>query len=180
MSDSTTLHGTATQETRPVVGSPVARYAFALTRISIGWIFLWAFLDKLLGLGFATPTEDSWLNGGSPTTGYLSAVDGPFAGVFNAFAGTAWADVLFMVGLGAIGAALMLGIGQRVATVTGVLLLMMMYASSLPLETNPFMADYIVMSLALVGLLYTGSGHTLGLGRWWSATTLVKRFPVLR
>ena len=180
MSAHTITPRNTSEQTRHVVGSPVARHAFALTRLSIGWIFLWAFLDKLLGLGFSTPAEGAWLNGGSPTTGYLSSLDGVFAGLFDPMIGAVWADVLFMVGLGAIGAALMSGIGQRVATVTGVLLLMLMYVAALPLPSNPFLTDYIVMSLALIGLLYADSAKTLGLGRWWSSTSMVQRFPILR
>ena len=180
MSAHTTTPRNTSEQTRHVVGSPVARHAFALTRLSIGWIFLWAFLDKLLGLGFSTPAEGAWINGGSPTTGYLSSLDGLFSGLFDPMIGAVWADILFMVGLGAIGAALMLGIGQRVATVTGVLLLMLMYVAALPLPSNPFMTDYIVMSLALIGLLYADSAQTLGLGHWWSSTSLVQRFPILK
>src|SRR5699024_709010 len=127
MSAHTTTPRNTSEQTRHVVGSPVARHAFALTRLSIGWIVLLAFLDKLLALGCSAPAEEAWLNGGSPTTGYLSSLDGVFAGLFDPMIGAVWADVLFMVGLGAIGAALMSGIGQRVATVTGVLLLMLMY-----------------------------------------------------
>ena len=33
-------------------------------RIATGLVFLWAFLDKLLGLGYATPTDRAWINGG--------------------------------------------------------------------------------------------------------------------
>ena len=29
--------------------------------------FLWAFLDKAFGLGYATPSGNAWINGGSPT-----------------------------------------------------------------------------------------------------------------
>ena len=29
-------------------------YLAAVTRISIGWVFLWAFLDKAFALGYAT------------------------------------------------------------------------------------------------------------------------------
>ncbi|MFC4062642.1 hypothetical protein ACFOWE_30465, partial [Planomonospora corallina] len=32
-----------------------AAYAFGVARIALGWVFLWAFLDKMFGLGFATP-----------------------------------------------------------------------------------------------------------------------------
>src|SRR5699024_12445619 len=94
------------------------------------------------GRGFSTTARVAWINGGSPTTGYLSSLDGLFSGLFDPMIGAVWADILFMVGLGAIGAALMLGIGQRVATVTGVLLLMLMYVAALALPSNPFMPAY--------------------------------------
>ncbi|MBI2577711.1 MAG: hypothetical protein HYV77_02605, partial [Candidatus Wildermuthbacteria bacterium] len=45
--------------------------SLGIVRISIGWIFFWAFIDKLWGLGFATAAGNSWLNGGSPTTTFL-------------------------------------------------------------------------------------------------------------
>src|SRR5688572_461628 len=32
-----------------------ARYLLAGVRLALGWVFLWAFLDKAFGLGFATP-----------------------------------------------------------------------------------------------------------------------------
>ncbi|WP_418606574.1 hypothetical protein [Georgenia sp. SUBG003] len=38
-----------------IVTSGAARKALAAGRIVIGWTFLWAFLDKLLGLGYMTP-----------------------------------------------------------------------------------------------------------------------------
>ena len=54
----------------------------------MGFIFLWAFLDKTFGLGVATPADKAWIAGGSPTTGFLSnAVQGPFATFFNSLAG---------------------------------------------------------------------------------------------
>ena len=57
----------------------------------------------------------SWINGGSPTKGFLSGVEvGPFQSSFNSIAGTWWADTLFMLGLLAIGVALILGVGAEV------------------------------------------------------------------
>lgn len=56
-----------------------ARYMLAGIRIALGWVFLWAFLDKTFGLGFATPSAKSWLNGGSPTNGFLGSAKGPSA-----------------------------------------------------------------------------------------------------
>ena len=50
-------------------------------RLALGWMFLWAFLDKMFGLGHETAAEDAWINGGSPTEGFLAfAAAGPFAG----------------------------------------------------------------------------------------------------
>nr|WP_198541160.1 hypothetical protein [Parafrankia soli] len=70
-------------------------------------MFLWAFLDKTFGLGHDTASADAWTNGGSPTQGFLgSAATGPFRSIYHSLAGTAFADVLFMVALLTIGAAL--------------------------------------------------------------------------
>ena len=58
-------------ENGPVAAHRPVDYVWAITRISIGWIFLWAFLDKTFGWGFATPAGKAWISGGSPTTGFL-------------------------------------------------------------------------------------------------------------
>ena len=80
-----------------------ARIVLAALRVVLGLYFLWAFVDKLFGFGFHTAPDKAWINGGSPTAGFLSGVAGPFAGPFNAIAGAAWADWLFMAGLLASG-----------------------------------------------------------------------------
>ncbi|MFC8922086.1 hypothetical protein [Cellulosimicrobium sp. NPDC057127] len=144
-------------------------------RIVLGIYFLWAFFDKTFGLGFATPAERAWVNGGSPTTGYLSGVEGPFAGFFNGMAGAVWADWLFMAALLGIGLALTLGIGMRVAAVSGAALLLFMYLASLPLETNPVLDDHLTMALTIVALAMIGAGDVLGLGRTWKRLPLVRR-----
>lgn len=149
-------------------------YVLALLRIGMGWTFLWAFLDKTFGLGFATPAENAWIDGGSPTTGYLSNVDGPFESVFTGMAGQAWADWLFMVGLLGIGLALLLGIGMRIAAVTGGLLLAFMYLAALPLETNPFMDSHLIEILVLAAVALAGAGRVLGLGGYWERLPLVR------
>ena len=169
----------------------VARHAWAVARLAIGFVFLWAFFDKLLALGYATGAngetgaidrfgDAAWINGGSPTTGFLSGVTGPFAGVFEPMAGAAWADWLFMAGLLAIGTALVLGIGMRIAAATGALLLTFMWMASLPLDNNPFMDDHLVYAVVLIGLAATHAGDTLGAGRAWARTDLVRHHPVLR
>ena len=160
--------------------SPVAAITFAVLRLLIAFQFLWAFADKTFGLGLATPAENAWISGGSPTEGFLSHVEGPFAGFFGALAGVAVIDWLFMLGLLGIGLAIALGIGMRVAAVSGALLLVLMWMAALPIDTNPFLDDHLIEAVALIGLAAVAAGDTFGLGRRWAATDLVKRYPVLR
>lgn len=152
-----------------------ARYLLAGIRIALGFIFLWAFLDKVFGLGFATTSAKAWINGGNPTQGFLGSAKGPFSGFFHAIAGTGVANVAFMGGLLAIGTALILGIGMRLAAAGGALLTVMMWAAVLPPTSNPFMDDHLVYAAVLIVLALLGAGNTLGLGRAWSAIPLVQR-----
>lgn len=157
------------------------RYVAAVTRISLGWIFLWAFLDKTFGLGHQTTVARAWLNGGQPTKGFLAAATaGPLAGFYRGLAGNPWVDWLFMVGLLGIGVALLLGIGMRIAAVTGALLMVMMWSAVLPPRNNLFMDDHIVYALVLVGLALVGAGQTFGLGARWERVPFVVRHPTLR
>ena len=141
-------------------------------------MFLWAFVDKLFGLGKATPSERAWLNGGSPTTGYLKGVTGaesqnPFKGFFEIFVGHAWADWLFMAGLLGIGISLIAGVAMRIAAVSATLLLGMMWLASLPLENNPFVDDHLVYALVVIALAAVGAGNHYGLGGWWTTRQAV-------
>ncbi|MEU8252599.1 hypothetical protein, partial [Nonomuraea sp. NPDC048916] len=123
------------------------------------------FLDKTFGWGFATPANRAWIEGGSPTTGFLKGTgENALGGFFSSLAGQAWVDWLFMLGLLGIGTALILGVGLRIAAVTGSLLMVMMWAAALPLTTNPFMDDHIIYAIVMVGLALAGAGTTLGLG----------------
>jgi thiosulfate dehydrogenase (quinone) large subunit len=158
-----------------------AGYVWAVTRLALGWVFLWAFLDKTFGLGNETASEAAWVNGGSPTEGFLAnAPTGPFKDIYNDIAGAAWADWLFMIGLAALGVALIAGIGMRIAAVAGTVLLVLMWAAVLPPDNNPFIDDHLIYALVLVGLALINAGDVLGFGRWWSRTELVGRYPILR
>ncbi len=119
------------------------RFTLAAIRLSVGWVFLWAFLDKTFGLGYATPAAKAWINGGSPTAGFLGHVEGPFADFYHSFAGAGWANWLFMIGLVGIGTALILGVAMRAAAVAGVTLLVLMWTAVLPLTNNPFLDDHL-------------------------------------
>lgn len=157
------------------------RYVWVLLRLGIGWILLWAFLDKLFGLGFATSSAKSWLAGGSPTAGFLkSATYGPLKEIFQNLAQNAAVDWLFMMGLLLIGLALILGIGVRIAAISGTVLMSLMWLAALPPKNNPFLDDHIIYILVLVGLARVNAGQWFGLGKWWSQTGLVKKFQLLQ
>ncbi|MFI7674202.1 hypothetical protein [Actinophytocola sp. NPDC049390] len=180
---------TATTATAPSTAGPVMA---AVLRIATGLVFLWAFLDKTFGLGYATPTERAWLNGGSPTKGFLGGIDhGPFADAFRGMAGAWWADWLFMLGLASIGLALLLGIGLRITAVTGILMMLLMWAAEWPLDritetgqptmsTNPILDYHIIYALVIIVVAITAAGNTWGLGKAWANLEVVKKNPWLR
>ncbi len=162
--------------TKKKVGYTKAWYALAVTRIMLGFVFLWAFLDKTFGLGMATEASKAWLAGGSPTTGFLKFgvnAESPFAGLFAGLAGNPLVDWLFMLGLLGIGLALILGIGLRIAAVSGALLMVMMWAAVLPLENNPIIDDHLVYAAVLV--VIAGSPRKWSLTDWWLSQDFVKK-----
>jgi thiosulfate dehydrogenase [quinone] large subunit len=169
-----------------------AAYVWGITRISLGLIFLWAFFDKLWGLGYATCTnpktgdvskfcDNAWINGGSPTSGFLnSATKGPFADFFQSLAGNAFVDWLFMLGLLGLGLALVLGIFMRLATVLASVLLLLMYLAVIPPKNHPFIDDHIIYIFVLMGLWLVNDDQKIGMGSKWAKTDLAKRFPILK
>jgi thiosulfate dehydrogenase [quinone] large subunit len=180
----------ATSRTDAAFGRIITERAtkfLAIVRVVVGVEFLWAFLDKAFGLGYATPSARAWINGGSPTKGFLSRVAvGPLEGTFHAIAGAAWADWLFMAGLLGIGIALIFGIGLRAAAVSGTVMMGLMWAAEWPLarftstgeptmSTNPIVDYHIIYALALIALALTYAGHTWGLGKLWARLPFVQR-----
>ncbi len=169
-----------------------ARYVAAATRISIGWVFLWAFLDKLLALGFSTGRDPvtgavdrfgpaAWINEGSPTEGFLTfGTKGPLADFYQSFAGATWANWLFMIGLAGIGIALIAGVAMRIAAAAGVTMLVFMWSAALLPDNNPFMDDHLIYALVLVLLALIGAGKTFGLGTRWENLPIVAPYSFLK
>lgn len=151
----------------------------ALVRISLGLIFLWAFFDKVFGLGFATSPENSWLAGGSPTTGFLlHATKGPLASFFQSLVSlNPIIDIVFMVGLLLIGIGLTLGITNKLACYSGALMMLLMWLAVLPPEHHPILDDHIVYLLVLVYLAHVKTIWSLQ--SRWKKTKLVKKFSWL-
>ena len=170
---------------------------FGFLRVAMGWTFLWAFLDKAFGLGFATGRDaetgaivfggaDAWVNGGSPTAGVLGfALKGPFKGFYETITGAemgaagptvaGWVDWVFMLSLLGIGVALILGIGVRLAAVGGAIWMAIFYtATAIWPEHNPFMDDHVVYTAVLAGLFLANAGRYYGLGKVWQRQGFVK------
>lgn len=145
-----------------------------LLRLSMGFIFLWAFADKLLGLGFATPAEKSWLAGASPTAGFLQfGTHGPLAEIYRSLAGNQVVDWLFMLGLLAIGLGLVSGIMVKLATLGGAVLMALIYLSAFPPQNNPLLDEHIIYILVFILIGVSKRDN------WWTRTKLVQQNPWL-
>ena len=173
---------------------PKAGRFWGALRLLMGFTFLWAFLDKMFALGFATGRNpetgginffgpDAWISGGSPTDGFLGFglhTKEPFLSIYQGMVGSTFVEWAFMLSLLGIGIALMFGIVTRIAAIGGAVLMVMMYfAGSFLPENNPLIDDHIVYAVILVGIAYVGAGRFLGLGNEWRKSRLVEKFPIL-
>lgn len=152
-----------------------------LLRFFMAWTFLWAFLDKLFGLGHATAAKSAWVVGGSPTKGFLAfGTEGKiFQDLFQPLAGYPIIDILFMLGLLGIGLAFLLGIGMKIAGYATVILTLLMFLAVFPPENNPFTDEHILYAISGLILASSNVGDTLGLGKWWKKKSLVKKHQIL-
>ncbi|MBC9716050.1 DoxX family membrane protein [Streptomyces sp. TRM66268-LWL] len=169
-----------------------AAAVWASARILMGFVFLWAFLDKTFGLGYATTSGKGWIDGGSPTEGFLGHVAvGPMESTFHAWAGAAWADWLFMLGLLGIGIALTAGVALRLAALAGTVMMGLMWVAEWPpakhlsdgtasMSTNPFADYHVIYAVVLIALAAVSAGDLFGLGRLWSRLPLVRDHKWLR
>src|SRR3989344_7958247 len=169
-----------------------SRSTWAFLRIALGYVFLWSFLDKLFGLGFATckaratglvdvGCSSAWINGGSPTEGFLgNATQGPFQDFYHNLAGQAWVDWLFMIGLLVIGLGLLLGIWVRFAAFAGIVMMLLMWSALLWPANSPGVDEHIIYAIALFGIALVDENQVWGLRRWWLKTRLAKAVPFLK
>jgi thiosulfate dehydrogenase [quinone] large subunit len=165
---------------KTLVTSLTGRRTLAVLRLATGFIFLWAFLDKTFGLGFSTVTKFAWINGGQPSQGFLNspAVTGPLKPFFAAIASPT-SDVLFMLGMIAVGAAVMLGVGLRISAIAGTVILIFMYLAEWPFaanagSTNPLVDYHLIYALALIVVAVLSAGDTWGFGQQWKSLGVVR------
>lgn len=180
----------------PIHTKGLQRVAGAL-RLLTGWTFLWAFLDKLLALGFSTGRNpetgaidffgpDAWISGASPTAGAVGfALKGPFADNIQTMTGfqmtqagpqvAGWVDWIYMLSLVLIGLGLITGVMTRIAAVGGIIWMAVFYlGTAIWPEHNPFMDEHILYSVVLVGLILANAGRYYGLGKVWQRYRIVE------
>lgn len=137
------------------------KITWLVLRLAMSFIFLWAFVDKLFGLGFATTAEKAWINGGSPTSGFLlNATRGPLAEFFKGLAGMPVVDWLFMVGLLGVGLTLLLNRFVVWGAVAGSAMLLLMYLAVFPPANHPLLDDHLVYILVLALLAYKSTDRS--------------------
>jgi thiosulfate dehydrogenase [quinone] large subunit len=140
--------------------------AIVVLRVVIGWHFLYEGVAKLQAPGWSA-------------AGYLQQSRGPFAPVFRALPADpdrlARVNQVTMWGLVAVGLGLVLGCFTRLASLGGILLILMFYLCNPPFVgyfyAVPTEGSYLVVNknlvelVALVVVFLTRSGHVAGLDR---------------
>ncbi|MEN9649748.1 MAG: hypothetical protein RL094_715 [Candidatus Parcubacteria bacterium] len=117
----------------------------ALLRVLMGAMFLWAFVDKVFGFGFATTSSQAWIHGGSPTDGFLAhATHGPLAFVFQSMAGSSIVAILFMSGLLFVGVTMLTNKFVKWGTYAGIAMMALIYLSMFPPANNPLIDEHII------------------------------------
>jgi len=173
-------------------GQTPGLWAWTALRLLLGWSFIWAFLDKMFGLGFATcraadsssidfGCDAAMIQGGSPTFGFLNfATNGSHTGgLFDWMAPSApdsinLADIGFMAVLLLGGVALILGIGVRTAAFGGAALMTFMFlAGDVWPDNNPVNSSHVIEGFAFLGVATVGAGP-FSLQKWAS-----DKFPIL-
>ena len=173
-------------------GSRLGWTALSIARILIGFVFFWAFIDKLFALGFSTGRDSktnvvtyfgpkAWIHGNHVTEGYLKSSSGPLGSFFSGLGAQRWTDWVFMIGLAGIGLALMFGIGTKVAAWSGVAMLAMMYTThawpgTVTGATNPFLDEHIVYGVTAVGIVFVElQRQAVGFGSLWRKLPIVQK-----
>ena len=140
--------------------------AITLLRVLVGWHFLYEGLTKL--------TAPSW-----SSAGYLKQARGPLAEQFRWLATQpdmlANADIITMWGLTLVGLFLVLGLFTRLASLAGIVFIVMFYLAtppfvgyfySLPSEGSYLIVNKNLVEIGALAVIFaTGSGRFAGLDR---------------
>lgn len=145
--------------------------ATALTlRILLGWVLFYSGITKVL--------DPSWT-----AAGYLeNAVPpgNPFVGAWSVFATLPATDLLVQWGLTLTGIGLLFGAFVRWNALWAAAMMVLFWASSLPLEHAVVIDEHVVYAVVLVSLAALDAGKVAGADAYLSTTDLVRENAVLR
>ena len=158
-----------------------------LLRLTVGWVFLFAGVEKVLQLGGNGPFDATgFLKFGTAGT-WPGLADGAVANPTQSFWSGLVADpglmsaINFIVPFGeiAIGVALMLGLFTRFASVMGVLMMLGFWVAAWDFG-NGIVNEQLIVAI-LTGIVgYSAAGEIYGLDRRVEQTTVVRRTPALK
>lgn len=120
-------------------------------RFSLAFLMLWIFFDKALGLNWPTEHGLAWVDGVSPTAGFLrGAVQGPFAGFFSFLAASKLVEWVYMAGLFGIGLSFLIGKYMRFAGYSGAVMMALVYLAVLWPVYSPVIDEHVIYGLAFL------------------------------
>ncbi len=165
----------------------VRERGIVILRIAIGWVFLFAGIEKVLALGgkpfsaagyLQFATMGTWPGTTLEQGQYLNPTH-PFWASLGANAGLiSVINVLVVFGEVAIGTALILGLFTRFAAAMGTLMMTFFFIASWDFANGVVNSDAIY-AILLVTLGIMGAGKVFGLDAILERTEFVKKVPVL-
>lgn len=149
------------------------KIALFLLRLSLGWVFLYS--------GFTKITNPAWTS-----EGFLKGSQ-TFSDLFKLFTHPSvlpavnflneWGQLL-------LGVSLILGIGVRLSSILGAILLVLYYLPQLKFpyaaKTYFLVDDHIIFIFVLLFFALVKAGRVYGLEQWCLNLPICKKFPKLR
>jgi thiosulfate dehydrogenase [quinone] large subunit len=161
------------------------KVAIALTRVTVGWVFLYAGLEKLFG---AEPfSAVGFLKFGTIGTTSAQVAEGTVVNPTHDFwvalagNGTLLPLVNFLVVFGevAIGAALILGIATRFASIMGALMMTLFWVAAWDFAFG-VIEYHSLLAIVTLALGIMGAGEFYGFAAIVDRSPVVQRLPQLR
>ncbi|OHA81366.1 MAG: hypothetical protein A2675_02900 [Candidatus Yonathbacteria bacterium RIFCSPHIGHO2_01_FULL_51_10] len=149
------------------------KFSLVSLRITLGWMFFYAGITKVLDPAWSAA---GYLSAAKTMTGFYQWVASPALLPFTNFLNE-W-------GLTLIGVALILGIGVRLSSFLGVLMMALYYFPTLDFpypDAHSFIVDqHIIYAAGLLVLAGFRAGRVCGLENWCSDLPICSKFPKLR
>jgi thiosulfate dehydrogenase [quinone] large subunit len=153
--------------------TPFQKITLFLLRLSLGWMMFYAGITKVL--------DPNW-----SAAGYLKGAK-TFAGFYGWLASPGVLPVVNFVnewGLTLLGVSLILGLGVRLSSILGAVLMLLYYVPIIDFPyPNPhsyIVDEHIIYAAALLLLAAFRAGRVWGLENWCANLPVCSRFPRLR